>query len=125
VSAGAYHDIRLPFDEGRARLWRILVAHELQPLLPPRARVLDLGCGHGYFIRAVQAAERHALDREPSVQDRLGPGVRFHAADARQSIPLPDASVDAVFASNFLEHLEPGDVEGVLTSVRRVLVFAK
>ena len=41
--------------------------------------------------------------------------------DLRKGIPVPDASVDAVYHSHVLEHLDRGAVPAFLSEVRRVL----
>ena len=121
MSDPGYHEIRLPHDPHKAALWAVLVRHGLQRFISEGARVLDLGCGHGYFINAVQARERHALDAEPAMKAFLDPAVLFHAGDVRDLSGFADGSLDAVFASNLLEHLDHDDAARLLGSVRRIL----
>ena len=89
----------------RDQLWRVLVADFFQRYVPADAAVLDLGCGFGEFINHVRCRERHAMDLNPATSGHLAPGVQFHSQDCSARWPLPAASLDVVFTSNFFEHL--------------------
>ncbi len=88
------------------------------------ATVLDLGCGAGEFSAALRdagalpvavdvAAEalRRARDRVPGLDARLWA--------TGEPLPVEDASVDAVWAGEVIEHVV--DVAPWLSEVRRVL----
>ena len=88
-------------------------------------RALDLGCGTGGFtalleqagVRAIgvevaQAALRRARAQHPSLDFRLAP--------IDGPLPLPEHSVDVVWASEVIEHI--ADTARWLLEVRRVLV---
>jgi SAM-dependent methyltransferase len=49
----------------------------------------------------------------------LGDNVRVH--DLRKGLPFPSGSIDVVYHSHFLEHLDRASVPGFLNEVRRVL----
>lgn len=51
--------------------------------------------------------------------DRLRGEIRRH--DLREGIPFQDASVDAVYHSHVLEHIDRGNVASFFAEVRRVL----
>lgn len=89
----------------RQKLWATLVQVFFQPMIPPGAAVLDLGCGYGEFINNAQARERFAMDLNPKAAEHLDPAVKFLFQDCSQRWALPDASLDVVFTSNFFEHL--------------------
>lgn len=91
-----------------SRLWREIARH-LQRWIPPEGAILDIACGRGDFIRHVRARERWASDmRDTSLT--VPPGVRFVQADGRALLDvLPAASFDAIFMSNYLEHLPSSD----------------
>jgi SAM-dependent methyltransferase len=59
------------------------------------------------------------LDRDKEHRNARGAPMRF--TDLRDGIPYPDESFDAVYHSNFLEHLDRADAEGLLRECRRVL----
>jgi SAM-dependent methyltransferase len=91
-----------------------------------RRRVLDIGVGDGLFERlAVRAGhEVSCLDPSPDsvarVRDDLGLGARAHVGRA-ESMPFPDASFDAVVASEVLEHLADAELAGAVAEIARVL----
>ena len=89
----------------RQAVWRILVERFFQAWVPSGGAVLDLGCGYGEFINTIQAARKFALDLNPDARIRLGPGIQFVQQDCALAWPLNDEVLDAVFSSNFFEHL--------------------
>jgi SAM-dependent methyltransferase len=93
----------------RDSVWRILVREVFQHYVNPTAAVLDLGSGWGEFIRHIQASRKIAMDLNPDMPSRVGPGVETILQDCSQTWPLPDSSLDIVFTSNFFEHLPNKD----------------
>ncbi len=89
----------------RQQVWRVLIEAFFARYLPADAAVLDLGCGHGEFINQVRSQTRYAMDLNPAAANLLAPGVRLLAQDCSQPWPLPEASLQVVFTSNFFEHL--------------------
>jgi ubiquinone/menaquinone biosynthesis C-methylase UbiE len=89
---------------------------------PPR--VLDVGCGEGYFAAALVRAHaevlavdvaseplRRALERHPDLDTRL--------VEPEAALPLDDSSFDVVWAGETIEHV--ADTARWLSEVRRVL----
>jgi 2-polyprenyl-3-methyl-5-hydroxy-6-metoxy-1,4-benzoquinol methylase len=96
-------------------------------------RVLDVGCGEGWFaselVRAgvevvgidvaeepLRRARRSEMERSPIGQR---PGLDLRLVDADGRWPLQDASFDVVWAGETIEHV--CDTAGWLSEVRRVL----
>jgi SAM-dependent methyltransferase len=88
----------------RNRVWAILTRW-FERFVPPAGAVLDLGCGYGQFINNCRAARRFAMDLNPAARERVSAEVAFFEQDCAAPWPLPEATLDAVFTSNFLEHL--------------------
>ena len=93
-------------DLGEMRgVWRALVRGFFQARIRPEATVVDLGAGACLFINEVRAKRRIAIDANPDVARRAGPGVEAVVSEDLSLRELPDGSVGHVFLSNFLEHL--------------------
>jgi 2-polyprenyl-3-methyl-5-hydroxy-6-metoxy-1,4-benzoquinol methylase len=87
-------------------------------------RVLDLGCGAGWFAQALaeQGAELVAADvaEEPLRQARRRvPGLSACRLPLHGPWPLQDTSFDVVWAGEVIEHV--ADTAAWLSEVRRVL----
>ena len=96
-------------------IWRELGKY-LQRYIVPGARVVDIACDIGYFIRNIQAAERWATDIR-DVGGSLPAEVRFvHASGLELAKVMPNDYFDLAFFSNYLEHLP--STEGVLEQLR-------
>jgi SAM-dependent methyltransferase len=89
----------------RDRVWRVLVDSIFQTYVPETGAVLELGCGWGEFINHVRASRRIGMDLNPESRTRLSAGVEFLHQDCSAEWPVPTASLDAIFTSNFFEHL--------------------
>jgi SAM-dependent methyltransferase len=92
-------------------------------LVPPGCEVaVDVGAGTGLFTRTLVGRVAQVIAVEPDVRMRKvltarSPGVR--AVEGRgESIPLPDASADAVFVSSAWHWMEP---ERAVPEIGRVL----
>src|SRR5579875_3142189 len=75
------------------------------PLDSAEHAVLDIGCGHGEFINSVIAARKYAMDLNPAAKECLAAGICFFEQDCSAHWPLACGSLDAIFTSNFFEHL--------------------
>ena len=116
------------------------MAHELDPAFAARAalilrhvqpagagRILDVGCGRGFYARAIAALYPQAavvgVDYSndyltAAAEHTRGMAVQFARADAR-SLPFASGEFDAIVCSEVLEHIvEDG---AVLMELNRVL----
>lgn len=106
----------------RLRVWRAIIDSYLAPMIGPADRVLDLGCGYGEFINQFPCKERFGMDLNEDSHHRVSPEVRFLRHDCSQPWPLPEASLDLVFTSNFFEHLpDKAALQRTLQHIRRAL----
>jgi dolichol-phosphate mannosyltransferase len=110
------------YRESRSAIWGVLVHDFFQSWIRRSDTVVDLGCGYGEFLNHVSAARRIGVDLNPDSADMLEAGVEFHEGPADDLGFLPDDSVDVVFTSNLLEHLQSkAEVERTIAEARRVL----
>jgi SAM-dependent methyltransferase len=105
-------------EEDQARkeaIWREL-GQFLQRYIDPNARVVDIACDLGYFIRNIRAADRWATDIR-DVAATLPKDVHFvRASGLDLAGVLPTNTFDLAFFSNYLEHL--ASTEAVLQQLR-------
>src|ERR1051325_683674 len=100
---------------------------ELIARLPPRARVLDLGCGAGLPVAGSLAARGFIVTgvdgaaRQVELARRNVPGAEFIQADIT-AIPLSPAAFDAVAAFYSVTHI-PREEHPVL--LRRIANWLK
>jgi SAM-dependent methyltransferase len=88
----------------RTRVWHELARYFAQ-WIPGDGKVLDLGAGHCEFINNAAAAAKFAMDLNPATSEQATPGITILQQDCAAAWPLADSALDAVFTSNFLEHL--------------------
>jgi SAM-dependent methyltransferase len=100
---------------GKDAIWQEL-GRFLQRYIVPGARVVDIACDLGYFIRHVAAADRWATDIR-DVGEGLPKDVHFvRASGLDLADVLPNNHFDLAFFSNYLEHLS--STEAVLEQLR-------
>ncbi|WP_298448327.1 malonyl-ACP O-methyltransferase BioC [uncultured Marinobacter sp.] len=116
--------------ESASRLQRLMGDAMLERLEgqtdPDRARVLDLGCGTGWFTRMLAnlmpPGSVTGMDLSPGMIEHAGahspPGVAWVVADA-EAIPLPDQSCDLIFSNLMIQWC--ATPARVLQECRRVL----
>jgi len=100
---------------GKEAIWREL-GRFLQRYIEPGARVVDIACDLGYFIRNIRAGERWATDIR-DISASLPKDVHFVPASGLDLAEvLPNDHFDLAFFSNYLEHLP--STEAVLQQLR-------
>lgn len=107
-----------------SRAYHLHTLEELLEAAPPRGRVLDDGCGNGFFLEVLSQrgadAELHGIDLSRGMLElasrRLGPSARLARADACR-LPFADATFDVVYARGLLHHL-PDPAAGAREAAR-------
>ena len=90
-------------------IWRVLAERVFQQYLPADGTVVDLGAGNCELVNSLVAGRRVAVDLNPDTGSFASPGVEVLLTSSEDLSNLDDASVDAVFTSNFFEHLPDKD----------------
>ncbi len=107
----------------RSATWQVLCERFFQPRLPNDATVVDLGAGDGNFIRHIRCKTPIAVDLSEHCQALAANGIEVHCVAATEFAERLSGPADAVFMSNFLEHLPTKSlVLSVLEECRRALV---
>jgi SAM-dependent methyltransferase len=92
-------------EEYRANVWVELCKSFFQRFIEKDGTILDLGCGWGEFINAIEAGKKYGMDLNPESPKHLSPAVQFIHQDCSEKWPFEDGTLDVVFSSNFFEHL--------------------
>ena len=93
------------------------IAGIVAPLLPPKARVLDVGCGDGYLASRILELRRDVQIVGIDVLARPRAFIPVEMFDGRK-VPFPDASFDAVTFVDVLHHTDDPSI--LLREARRV-----
>jgi SAM-dependent methyltransferase len=105
----------------RTKVWRVLAPYFGQ-WFPATGAILDLGAGYCEFINNAKASVKYAMDLNPDIRVRAAEGVHVLQRDCSDEWPLEAGALDAVFTSNFLEHLpNKSAVSTVLMNAHRCL----
>ena len=122
----AYHELldRVERDHWWFQALRRLVGDTLLIAVPPPADVLDVGCSTGHLLAALpDGYKRTGVDvSEDAVRraERLRPDISFRTGSI-ESLPLPDASFDAVLATDVVSAVGVDDDHRAVSELRRVL----
>lgn len=95
----------------------IKLAEGIAPLLPPEAKVLDVGCGDGAIDRRIQSLRPDVDLSGIDVMIRTEAAIPVTQFDG-STIPFPDRSFDAVLFVDVLHHTS--DPAVLLREARRV-----
>lgn len=83
----------------------IEICRYLERFIPPDARLLDIACGDGHFIRHVRGKELWATDLRDMTR-HLPANIHFvQASGLELDTLLAPKHFDVIFMSNYLEHL--------------------
>jgi ubiquinone/menaquinone biosynthesis C-methylase UbiE len=102
-----------------ARRYQLLLRHYYRFLVPPDARVLELGCSSGELLAAVQPALGVGIDFSPAIIEQARkrhPHLEFHVAHADR-VPV-SGRFDYILLSDLVNDLS--DVQHVLATLQRV-----
>jgi len=115
-----YFSARLQFDPKRQLIWRAITEDIQSRFIDPNDAVVDLGCGYGDFINHTHAKEKTAIDLE-DVSSYLHDDIDFHRSSVENLDFLNSNSIDVVFGSNLLEHLDRTQIKRTILEIKRIL----
>ena len=130
----AGRDLFLPLYDPLTRLFGIGALHAAlldQAELPPRCRVLDVGCGTGTLAVTIKRQypgvevvaldpDAKALARAQRKAARAGVTIRFDRGFS-DALPYEDGTFSRVFSSLMFHHLRRSERQSTLAEIRRVL----
>ena len=115
-----YYKTRFKFDPGRVLVWKAITEY-LQPYVGLNKTVLDLGSGYGDFINLTKAKKKYALDISPDAGDYINKEVVFINKPSTSIEDIPTNSLDVVFSSNLMEHLDRTQLDQTMKGVKRCI----
>ncbi len=115
-----YFSTRLKFNPKRHLIWRAVTENIQSRFIDQDDTIIDLGCGYGDFINHVHAKRKIAIDLE-DVGSYLHDNIEFHCSSVEKLDFLNSNSINAVFGSNLLEHLDKAQIKKTLLEIRRIL----
>jgi ubiquinone/menaquinone biosynthesis C-methylase UbiE/glycosyltransferase involved in cell wall biosynthesis len=104
----------------RSRYYHDHLERTLRAVIPAGSSVLELGCGTGNLLAALQPSRGLGLDLSPEivkVARRNFPQLEFEVGDA-EDFKIPNANFDFIVASDLVGELE--DIAAMLERVREV-----
>lgn len=109
--------------EDKNRIWKILCKEYFQKFIDSKNdTILDIAAGYGEFINNIEAKKKIAVDLNEDIKKYVKNDVEVIISDCKKINQLGDNSVDKIFISNFLEHLNNTDeVLMVLRESHRIL----
>jgi SAM-dependent methyltransferase len=113
--AGAYPEL-----PGRRAVWGAIarfVARDARDV----DTLVELGPGYCDFLNQFPAKQRLGFDLNPEMKRFAAAGVELRIESAIGLRGVVPASVDLLFASNFLEHLDAEELDELLPAIRRAL----
>ena len=93
--------------------------------LPPNPKILDVGCGKGYFLydflKLVPSAEVHGIDiSEYAIKNSKSEIRENLVVGNANNLPWPDNYFDLIVSMNTLHNLYSFDLESALMEIERV-----
>jgi SAM-dependent methyltransferase len=116
-----YYETRYTFDSGRAKVWKAITEFLQKYVKADEDCVLDMGAGYCDFINNIKASQKLAVDMNPGASKYCHESVTFHCASVSDLGAIRPNSIDVLFASNLLEHLDDGELASAVNEFHKVL----
>lgn len=116
-----YYETRYTFDSGRTKVWKAITEFLQRYVRAEDDSVLDMGAGYCDFINNIKARKKFAVDMNPGASKYCQEGVEFYCASVSDLGVLKPNSVDVLFASNLLEHLDDLELASAVKEFNKVL----
>ena len=116
-----YYQTRYSYDKGRDKVWKAITEYLQEFVNEKDDVVLDVGAGYCDFINNIKAKHKWAIDMNPDGAKFCDSDVQFHCASVIDLNTLQSSTVDVLFASNLLEHLDDKELVMAINEFKRVL----
>ncbi len=91
-------------------IWKVLCRDFIQQYINKSGMIVDVACGYGEFLNNINAERKVAVDLNPDAIKYLDSNVTFYQIKATDLGLIIENKADAIFTSNFLEHLPNKEV---------------
>jgi ubiquinone/menaquinone biosynthesis C-methylase UbiE len=115
-----YFDTRYKYNKDRSSVWKAICEY-LQFFIKRDGTTVDLGSGYCDFINNINCRNKIAVDVNIESSSYCHPSVKFIKAKAYKVSKIKNHSVDTIFASNLLEHLNDKELDLLLLEFKRIL----
>jgi ubiquinone/menaquinone biosynthesis C-methylase UbiE len=96
--------------QDKNRIWKILCNDFFQKFIDPENDILlDLAAGYGEFLNNIKAKKKIAVDLNEDMRKYVKDDVTVIISDCKKIENIENNSIDKIFISNFLEHLNNTD----------------
>ncbi|MDP8233317.1 MAG: class I SAM-dependent methyltransferase [Candidatus Saelkia tenebricola] len=103
-------------------IWQTLCRYYFQKFIKQTDVVLDLGAGYCEFINNIKCKDKIAIEPNQDVSHYAEKSVKVFNVDCNKLDFISNDSVDVIFISNLLEHLESREeILQMLRESRRIL----
>lgn len=108
-------------ERQRNKIWQTLCQSWFQRFISFEETVLELGAGRCEFINSINAGRKIAVDINEALAEVAGPSVETLVCRSDCLDAIDNSSIDVVFMSNFLEHLDRPTITRTLRECLRVV----
>ena len=115
-----YYKTRYSFSSDRTKVWRAICEY-LERFVNNEDTILDLGCGYCDFINNIKAGKKVAVDVSAESESYADSNVLFYRSSITDLNVISDNSINTVFTSNLLEHLDDKEIDKALSEISRIL----
>lgn len=118
---GLYQRRFTPDIDFRNKMWGVLCEKYFQRYISTNDVILEIGAGYCEFINNIHGKIKIAVDINPDIKKFANNSVKVILSQSDHIDGIANDSIDIVFISNFLEHLERKAILGTIQEAYRIL----
>ena len=99
------------------KMWKILCKDFFQQFINDKDIVLDTGGGYCEFINNIKCRKKIAVDLNEDIKNYANSDVEVYNKSVIDLDFLENNSIDKVFISNFLEHIDKNSISALFKNI--------
>lgn len=103
--------------EFKNKMWKILCEDFFQRFIDSEDTVLDTGGGYCEFINNIKCGRKIAVDLNEDIKNYADKNVEVYNKSIMDLDFLGNNTIDKVFISNFLEHIDKNSISILLKNI--------